>query len=364
MEKINFSYTAIGLILGSYGLTQVLFRLPLGILSDRLVNFRKHMLIAGFISAFLSGLLLVFFDSFYIVLLARLMAGINASMWVMATVLYSDYFNKEQASKGMGTMQFNTVITQFFCVAISGYLIHLFGWKFPFLLGAVFSVFGMYFCLRIQEVKSVQAETVGLPFFSYFQRTHMIRGLKAITFLSLIAHALLFITIFGFSVILADTFGMTETQYIWLMSAFFLPHACISLLLVFLNLKPNTTYVLLFISFAASALFILLIANSSSLTELLLYHSGLGLSLGYAFPVLLSEVVRISPAELKMSAMGYYQSFYAIGIFVGPLLAGYAAEAIGLANMFRVTALITLLSAFVLINRGRDQRASSADGNV
>src|SRR5699024_8937549 len=153
----------------------------------------------------------------------------------------------------------------------------------------------------------------------YIQNTHAIKGLKTITFLSLVAHALLFITIFGFSPIISVSIGIAESQFIWLMSAFFIPHALISLLLMIFNLNPKYIRFILIMNFILSAVFMLLISNAHSLWTMSLYHGGLGLSLGFIFPIILSEVVKISPSELKMSAMGYYQSFYAFGILLGPI---------------------------------------------
>src|SRR5690349_1312241 len=87
LETKQFTYSAIGIILGSYGVTQVLLRFPLGILSDILHRLRKQLYIGGFAVAIISGLLLVWFDSFLAIFIARLLAGITASMWVMATIL-------------------------------------------------------------------------------------------------------------------------------------------------------------------------------------------------------------------------------------------------------------------------------------
>lgn len=155
LESIGFSYSVIGIILGSYGITQILLRFPLGILSDFLQNIRKQLLFSGFIIVLLSSLILVFFDTLVMVLIARLLAGVTAAMWVMATVLYANYFDKGQSAKAMGTLQFITVATQLFGMAISGYLVHLFGWKFPFWLGAVASILGAYFSWNIKEVKRI-----------------------------------------------------------------------------------------------------------------------------------------------------------------------------------------------------------------
>lgn len=292
-------------------------------------------------------------------LFARLLAGITAAMWVMATVMYSYYFTPDKASKAMGTMQFNTVTTQYICMALSGYIIHLFGWNMPFWIAIIASLLGIVFVLKIKDVREEKKQTQSLSIKEYIIKTNALSGIKSITFLSLIAHAILFITIFGFSPIIAVSIGIDESQFIWLMSAFFIPHALISLLLMIFHLNPAFNRMLLMLSFIISALFIYLIATAETLLSMSLYHSGLGTALGFTFPILLSEVVRISPAELKMSAMGYYQSFYAFGILLGPIIAGYVAELIGLEGMFIATSLMSFFSIFVLVSRKEKRRASN-----
>lgn len=348
LETIGFSYSGIGVILGGYGLTQLVFRLPLGILTDVLYQIRKHLLISGFVAALISCLLLIYFNSYIAVLSARLLAGVTASMWVMATVLYSFYFKPDKASRAMGTMQFNMVTTQFICMAFSGILIHMFGWNFPFWLGAIASLLGIFFAWKIQVVEIKPELKKNINVFVYVKRTNAISGLKMITFLSIIAHSILFITVFGFSPIIAVDIGVKEQQFVWLMSAFFIPHALTSLgLMIFqLNLKYNR--IVIIASFIISALFLFLIPTANTLFILCLYHGGLGLSLGFIFPLLLSEVVKITPNDLKMSAMGYYQSFYSIGILIGPILAGNVAEKVGLDSLFYYAGLITLITAVIL----------------
>lgn len=344
LESIGFSYAEVGIILGGYGISQILLRFPLGILSDMLLSVRKHLLIGGFVCAFASCLILIFFKDFWAVLFARLLTGITASMWVMATVLYSNYFTLEKATKAMGAMQCNTVATQFVCMTTSGYFIHVGGWDFPFWLGAIFSIMGIYFAWHIKEVEGQPFSRPHLHTGEYIKKTCSISGLKIVTFLSLVAHAILFITIFGFSPIIAESIGLKNTHVSWLMGAFFIPHALTSLGLTFLHLNRKNHKVTLIISFGLTAFFLACIPFAKSLVAISMYHAGLGLALGFIFPLLLGEVVKISPSHLKTSAMGFYQSFYAIGILIGPMIAGIIAEKSGVHEVFFMTAIMSLLS--------------------
>jgi len=360
LQHIGFSYSAIGIILGSYGITQVLLRLPLGILSDFLQHIRKHLLVGGFIMAFASNLIFVFLDSFIMVLIARLLVGMTASAWVMATVLYSYYFSAGRSAKAMGIMQFVTVGTQFFGMAISGYLVYLAGWSLPFWVGAVASIAGVYFAINIKDVHIGKVQAVKSSIRQHLQEIRKIPDLFSLTFISLIAHAILFITIFGFTPILASSIGIPEKSFFWLICAFFIPHIIASILFIFYEFTHRFNQVMLKVCFLITAICLALIMGSDSLFTLSVYHAGLGLSLGFIFPILLSEVVRISPENLKMSAMGFYQSFYALGILIGPLAAGIVAEQFGLREVFLFTGILTFLVTMGILRmfRGKSTKSS------
>ncbi|MCM3789672.1 MFS transporter [Domibacillus indicus] len=354
LQEIGFRFSAIGIILGAYGITQVLLRFPLGILSDFLQKIRKHLFVGGFIAALLSTLMLIFFDSFAMVLTARLLGGVTASMWVMATVLYSHYFSAGHASKAMGIMQFVTVATQFFSMAVSGWLVHQFGWTFPFWAGAAASILGTFFAWRIKEIQPSEEPAARRNAALHIKETIRLPHLKGLTFLSMIAHAALFITIFGFSPIYAAALGVEEQSFIWLTCAFFIPHAAASLSLVFYRLDPRWNKPVLTICFILTAVFLFAVPFTHTLASLSSVHIFIGLALGFIFPLLLSEVVLASPPAFKMSAMGFFQSFYALGIFLGPLAAGMIADQMGLDAVFMTTGFLCVAAAiFVLLSAGR-----------
>lgn len=347
LETTGLTYTAIGIILGSYGISQVLLRLPLGLLSNSLEKLKKWLLFIGMFLAFVSGLILVYFDSFEFILVARILAGVTASMWVIATILYADYFKKSRASQAMSILQLMTVSTQFLSMILCGILIEYYGWDLPFWLGAITAFVGCLLVLKIKVVKFEQVVNTD-SFVLTLKKTFTLKRLKMVTFLSLIAHAILFITIFGFSPLYAVHIGIKESANIWLMCAFFVPHMLASLYLSFKKVDPKHNYRIMIYSFSVVAVFLFLIPFSHSLLTLSVIHMVVGLMLGFIFPILLGEVVIISPPELKLASMGFYQSFYAIGIFVGPMIAGGIAERIGLNEVFMFTAILSFIALGIL----------------
>lgn len=345
LEYLRFDYSLVGIILGSYGITQILIRFPLGILSDFLGKMRKGMLIAGFFMAFASGVMFLMFTSFIPVFIARLLSGITASMWVMATTLYAQYFEESQSAKAMGTLQFMTVVTQFLSMAVSGKIVERFGWEMPFLIGTITALIGFVLSFWIKEIKETEAKEGAARYVDQLTYVFRIKALWVISILSLAAHSILFMTMFGFTPIYVAQKGFSESTFFWIVASFFIPHAAASLLLAYLPVrKPK---LLLFLSFLLTGVFHLLLPLSDSLWWICFLHVLIGFWLGLIFPQLLAMVIPVCEESYRTTAMGFYQSVYAIGIFIGPMLAGFLADHVGFYEVFIATGIIAFASALV-----------------
>lgn len=353
LNKVGLSLSAVGVILGSYGISQILLRLPLGLFANFLRGRQKLFLALGFLMAFISGLLFVSFHSFWAVLIARLLAGITASMWVTATILYSRYFPEERASQAMSLLQFLTVFAQFISMMLCSLLIHEFGWHFPFWVGTIASLVGFLMVFILKEIDEDEVENQhvkGHSVGSIFLQTLKIGSLNYVTLVSFFCNAILFITIFGFSPIYAEKQGITGTALDWLIAAFFVPHTLSSLFLSFYPFGQRISLGLLIGSTFGLIPLLFAVPFAHTLLMLALLHFGIGLLLGFCFPILLGQVVKVTPPGIKMAGMGYYQSLYAGGIFLGPLVAGKVAQWVGMTSVFDLTSLLAAVAfVFTLI---------------
>lgn len=101
LESLGASYSFIGIILGSYGLTQLLLRLPIGILSD-LLDRRKIFLIFGMIASAISCIIFLITEHVGLILIARALAGVAAATWVVFTIIYPSFYEKNRIHDAMG----------------------------------------------------------------------------------------------------------------------------------------------------------------------------------------------------------------------------------------------------------------------
>ncbi|MFC5702042.1 MFS transporter [Cohnella faecalis] len=355
LQDRNLSMAWIGFILGSYGLTQLLLRLPLGIYSDRMSR-RKPFLIVGMVASLGSCLLFMLPGGWEAPLAGRLLAGICASTWVPFSVLFASYYPADQTQKAMGTLSFLMVSGQFVGMAASGLIADLGGWNAAFWTGVAISLIGTAAAIFIREPKQPSPSSKAVPNTVFADTSEVLRSPRLWMFaiLSLLAHGILFITMFGFTPLQATQLGASEGQLTIIVAAFMIPHAFISLISGrSLALRFGTQRVIV-VGFAAAALFTALIPSSTNLWWLSLTQALNGAAQAMYFPLLLSLAIRGFAPTQRATAMGLYQSVYSFGMFLGPYLAGGLNSYGGLKAGFWFGASLGIIAA--IISSGKSLR--------
>jgi predicted MFS family arabinose efflux permease len=339
----------IGLIVGSYGLTQLVVRFPLGVYSDRMRR-RKPFLIAGMVAGLVSCGLFAIGSSWETPLAGRLVAGLCAYSWVPFTVLYASYFPPGKATHAMGTLSFLTVAGQLIGMCASGWLADAGGWNAAFLTGIGVAAVGTVAASFIHEPgAAIQQTAEGSTDEPLFVRAwSVIRRsptLVEVAILALLAHCVLFITMFGFTPLQAVELGASESQLTLLVISFMVPHAFVSFATGrWIAPRLGTRRVIGF-GFVLSAACTAAIPFSPSLAWLSVTQIGNGAAQALYLPLLLGLAIQDVPSKDRATAMGFYQSVYSIGMFAGPYLAGWLNDDGGLKAGFAFGACIALAAA-------------------
>lgn len=342
VEHLGASYFMVGMVLGVYGLMQILFRLPIGIGSDYL-NRRRPFIYLGLIASGASCFLFMWGAQPGWALAARAVSGIAASAWVVYTVMFAGYFPKEEAGKAMGMLQFTTVIAQLTSMMISGYMVEHWGWNTPFLIGGIVAIVALLLALRLPEQKQEKRQSaIQIKDLAGVMKEPL---LVRVSLLSVLAHCVLFITMFGYTPNQALNIGASKESLGWLTLAFMIPHAVATLYgsRTFGRLLGDRGTLLL--GFAGSALFTLLIPSMPTLATLCLTQVGNGFMQGLIFPLLLGKSVSEVDPYKRATAMGFYQAVYAIGMSAGPFVAGWMSGIYGLTGGFWLGGIAAALAA-------------------
>ena len=342
VEHLGASYIMVGMVLGVYGLMQILFRLPIGIGSD-FMNRRRPFIFLGLIASGASCFLFMLGMQPGWALAARAVAGIAASAWVVYSVMFAGYFPKEEAGRAMGMLQFTTVIAQLTSMMISGYMVEHWGWNAPFLIGGIVAFAALILALRLPEQKTEKRESaIKINDLTVVMKEPL---LVRVSLLSVLAHCVLFITMFGYTPNQALNIGASKESLGWLTLAFMVPHAVATLYGSRFFGKWLGDRGTLILGFAGSAVFTLLIPSMPTLAALCATQIGNGFMQGLIFPLLLGKSVSGIAPYKRATAMGFYQAVYAIGMSGGPFVAGWISSVYGLVGGFWLGAGAAALAA-------------------
>lgn len=358
-NDIGATASFVGLIAGSYGITQMLLRLPLGILSDRLRR-RKPFILMGIAVGGLSSLLMFFFPLSPAMLFAgRLLAGLAACAYVQISILFSSYFDGN--SHSMGFVEGSSAAGQLVAMLIGGIVAATIGYRFTFLAAALVAIPGIALAAFATESRKerqpVRLKDIGSTLSS--------RNLIVASLLAIAAQAINFAKAFTFAPMKAALLPLPATplELSIMTICFMLPTAIFGPLVAGKVLPRWGMRPVVSVGFLLHVLACALVPFAGNMA--LLYTSQLmtGLGNSLSFPSLMSLSVSRLPDEKRATAMGFYQAVYGLGIFAGPWLAGLLADRFNLSAAFWFTAVLALaagLAAAGFIPNGIGQHRAEA----
>lgn len=131
----------VGLVVGGYALTQIIFQTPFGILGDK---FDKRLIIAFGLAIFaLGSLLCAYTDNIYLLIAGRLLQGCGAISSVLSALL-ADLTPEEKRTKAMAIMGGGISIAFLLAMIVGPFVGGHYGIKVLFYLATFASVAGLF----------------------------------------------------------------------------------------------------------------------------------------------------------------------------------------------------------------------------
>jgi len=344
-KELGGSLTIIGLVVSSYGLAQLLFRLPVGIWSDNSGK-RKPFVVSGFLFALAGCIGLALSPNPWVLLIFRGLTGVSASMWVAYTVMYSSYFHDAQSARSMSLITFCTGFAQMISTYVGGNLAEKYGWHTPFYWGAGLSLIGALILLPVSENKLENRSRFSV------QRLLSVASRKRLLIVSVITalnQFSAFVTVYGFLPVYATNIGASKSQLGALMFLIHLTQT-LSMYLAGTYVAPRLGYkITVSFSHICIALATIITPYIQSIHPLIVVSGFGALGQGFAYPLLMGLAIQGVPVEDKATAMGFYQAVYAIGMFLGPAVGGFIGDAFGLKGVFFCAGAIYLTASVMSI---------------
>lgn len=326
---LRITSTIIGIIIGAYGITQIVMRLPLGIIVDKKSG-HKIFISTGIILVGAASLLRIIFPREIGFLIANLLSGLAASMWISFVMIFTNYFNKKNQQKAIGIIiaACNFGMLAGF-IAASFYYDYL-GMQFLCILSIIASSVALFLSVFIREHKEpVNILPVRKLITVYFD--------KRIIFFSLFAavqQGVVVATSLSFTNKVARNLGASGWE-IGIASVIYITSAVISA--AFASTKYAEKWGPRFwipAIFVVLAVYCFIIPNALTMVHIYLAQILAGTSQGILFPYCTSEAVKNVPKEKKSTALGFHQSVYATGLAFIPMLVGTVSDAFNIKFAF------------------------------
>ncbi|WP_080832976.1 MFS transporter [Cohnella massiliensis] len=352
----------IGSMVGVTGLASMFARLPLGILSGMLSR-RKLFIQAGFALTIVCWTAAFLAPGAGTLFLGKLSNGLAGSTWVIFTVMFPSLFPDRDGAKAMAFISAASPLGSLAGSTIGGLVIHAYGYSAGFSVAVLAALLALALTFFLKEGQP-PART-GEPTFTRRTLTSQLSD-KRLWAISLLG-ALIQMTMYGtrdtFTPLMAQQLGAGPIAVSWLANTHLMMFGLSTALCPWLyrRLGLVRTGVL---GFAAQGLAIVLMPAAGGLPALFALQAAAGIAYGMAFTFLMSIVLERTRPHEKTTRMGFFQSLYSLGMFVGPLLLGLLVDGVSEAAGFAVWGALSAIGAALagaLYRRGAAPVAINAE---
>ena len=345
-KNLGASYRMIGLIAGSYGISQTLLRIPLGVASDMLGK-RKIFIVIGSLVTVVSAFLVFVAPNPVTLLVGRFLAGIAAATWVNFTVMYAGYYELNESPKAIGIINSVNRAGQFIAMLAGGIISLYLGMRHVFLFSTIIGAAAAAVSFTIKEERHVRD---GRP----FKLSDMLLFLKKkeviiISILGALSQLITYGTTFGFTPVVAFNLGATYYQLGIMSMLFVLPQILVSALAGSLLIDKLGERNTLLTGFAINTALSIVIPLVPWLWALYVVQVLNGIGMALTFPLLTGLVIQNVPGQLRNAVMGFFQAVFGLGMILGPILLGTVGDKYGLQAGFLAVGFMGFLAIMLTI---------------
>jgi MFS family permease len=303
---------------------------------------RKPFIIAGLVLAGAGAIVMGLAPDAASMLIGRAITGLAAAAWVPLVVVFSSLFPPKEAVRASALLTLINSLSRMLATGITGSLNDLGGYPLAFFVAATVAFCTIVVVVPAREERRAPAKMSPRSITNLVLRRDVILP----SLLSAVAQYATWATIFGFLPILAQRMGASNIVQGILVSMN-IGIVLLGNILVSFALRRVKAKALVYVSFVILVVGVLIAAFAVSMVYVFVASFLIGLSTGINYPILMGMSIEHIGESERATAMGVYQSVYALGMFIGPWLSGILASAFGIQPMFAVTGFVCLVLAFL-----------------
>ncbi len=308
--------TLVGIVIGGYAITQMIFQVPFGIMSDKLG--RKGTIIMGLLLFAIGSIICAISTDMLTLLLGRFLQGAGA-IGAVVTAMISDVVREEQRPKAMALMG-GSIAISFAIAMLAGPIIGAYaGIDTLFYITAFLALISIYILIvKVPNPPKVTHTYHGSSKISFLANTNLIR-MNITNFLQKGMMTFAFMII---PIVLTKHYGWELTD-LWKV---YLPAMIAGVLAMgpaaVMAEKKGKFKQILLIGIVFFALSYYLIGNSSSDTWFLVGVIIFFIGFNMHEPIMQSLTTRYIKVHEKGKVLGLFNSFGYLGTFIGGFVGG------------------------------------------
>lgn len=337
--------TLVGIVIGGYALTQMLFQIPFGVMSDKLG--RKGTIIMGLLLFAIGSLICAISTDIYSLMIGRLLQGAG-SIGAVVTAMISDLVKEEQRPKAMAIMG-SSIAFAFAFSMIAGPI-----------LGATFGVESLFYITLFLALASIFVLVKFVPNPPHITHTYSekaklseILGNPNLIKMNLTNFLQKGLMTFAFMIIPMTLIKHFDWQMSELWKAF-LPSMIFGILAMgpaaVLAEKKGKFKEILIIGIILFAISYLVIGFSSNATVFVIGVVIFFIGFNMHEPIMQSLAAKFAKVHQRGLVLGIFTAAGYVGTFLGGLLGGAFYESASMETLVVVIAVICILWAILIIS--------------
>lgn len=338
LTLLGVSSAFTGMVVGAYGITQLVFRFPIGLCADS-VGRHKCFIMAGTFFSGMASFFRIFWSNGTGFLVANLFSGLASAMWISFMVFYTGHFSSEdQQTATSRIVMFNNF------GMLLGFLFSTIGYSSIGMTGiCVLSVCAGFLAFILSsQIKESCQKTNGMEVKNLLS-VCKIKRLWLFSILALIQQGIQLTTAMSFTNQILKNLGASDSfvgisSIIYMVSA--VGSAAFASTFLCRRKGPRFWIPAVFVMVAA---YCVLVPGARSIPELLCLQIFPGVSTGILFSYVTCEAMCHIPADRRSTAMGLFQAVYAMGMTTFPIVTGSLSTSFGIRFGYLVLAGIALM---------------------
>lgn len=307
----------IGFLMGVYALTQILFQLPFGMLSDKIG--RKKTLVFGLILFIIGSYICANSSDIYTMIFGRFLQGAGA-IGAVAAAMIADFTSEDKRSVAMAIMGGFIALSFAASMVLSPLLSHKYGLSSLFYISIIVSVFCLFLLVFLPSVPKIKHANSKTKLSDILKD----KNLALLSFSNFTQKLLLGAAFLSIPIILTQFLGYPKEK-LWVIYSISTVFGFLATGLGgFLGERKNLAKSLLLVGIV---LFILAYLFFIFADRAFVFGIGVVIFfMGFNLhePIMQSMASKFAKSNEKGKALGVFNSFGNIGSFCGSMVAGYA----------------------------------------